>query len=258
MPTVIFGDRPFETGLVVFDKDGTLIDFEALWVGKVMGGVERLVTALPLPEGVREEIYSTLGYEPVSNTFAPQGPIVTAAMDKIYTIVAAVLYRSGYDWLRAELLVDQHVVPGMEQAFAPDMLNPLADLRQLFADLRAAGVQIAVVTSDEHDPTQRTLEVLGLDPYVGFLAACDDEYAHKPAPDAVVAACRVLGVEAERTAVVGDTSTDLVMAKRAGVGLRVGVTSGLMTEEALEPFADVVLASVGAITVPERAGVSGA
>ena len=31
MKTVIFGDRPFETELIIFDKDGTLTDFRKTW-----------------------------------------------------------------------------------------------------------------------------------------------------------------------------------------------------------------------------------
>ena len=47
-----------------------------------------------------------------------------------------------------------------------------------------------------------------------------------------------------RTAVVGDTLGDLIMAERAGAGLRVGVLTGAGTREVLAPYADVIIESV--------------
>ena len=72
----------------------------------------------------------------------------------------------------------------------------------------------------------------------------------------VVHLCATLDVPPARTAVVGDSPADLRMARAAGAGLVVGVLTGVGGRDDLEPLADVVLDSVGAISAAgsERSG----
>lgn len=254
MAPVFFGDCCFDVDLIVFDKDGTLIEFEALWAAKTIHGVERLAGALdgdPRAAGsLRTELYAILGYDHGSGRFAPQGPLITAAMPKLYTLAAGVLYRHGWGWLEAELLVERELVPGMRDAFDPAMVRPFADLPALFAALAEAGVALAVVTSDDAGPAARTLALLGVDGRVGFVAGADSGFAPKPGPEAVLAACARYSVDVARAAVVGDSTTDLLMGRRAGVGLCVGVCSGLAGRADLAPAADIVLDSIAQIALP--------
>jgi phosphoglycolate phosphatase-like HAD superfamily hydrolase len=249
MPLLHFGSVPFAARLVVFDKDGTLIDFHHLWAQKTVHAVERLVEAVRGGAGLRDELYFSLGYDPQRHRFASQSPVVTAAMPTLHIIAASVLYRHGWGWLDAELLADAHFLAAMNGVFAPDMVRSTADLPALFATLSARGVAIAVVTSDDHSPTAATLEILGVARYVDFFAGADDPYPHKPDPAALFAACAQVGVAPAETVMVGDSTTDLLMAQRAGVGLRVAVLTGMMAQEVLAPHADVVLSSVGDISV---------
>jgi HAD superfamily hydrolase (TIGR01509 family) len=137
----------------------------------------------------------------------------------------------------------------LEEAWhAPDpvaLARPLADLPELFGRLRASGRRIAVATSDDRVPTERTLTALGLDGWIDATACADDGIAVKPAPDMVLHVCRTLGVAPARTAVVGDSLADLAMGRSAGAGLVIGVLSGIDDIEHLEPAADLILASVG-------------
>ncbi|MBM4465425.1 MAG: HAD family hydrolase, partial [Chloroflexi bacterium] len=55
-------------------------------------------------------------------------------------------------------------------------------------------------------------------------------------------------------AVVGDTVADLLMARRAGAGLCVGVLSGVGDPALLAAHADVVLRSIDEIGIGERLG----
>jgi phosphoglycolate phosphatase len=122
--------------------------------------------------------------------------------------------------------------------------RPLTDLPALFNALRARGLKIAIATLDDRAPTEATLASLGVASLVDALACADDGLALKPAPDMVWAVCRITGVEPARAVVVGDAEMDLLMGRAAGVGLVVGVLSGLAPQDALAPHADVLLASV--------------
>ena len=84
-----------------------------------------------------------------------------------------------------------------------------------------------MATTDDRDPTERTLAALGVAGRIDATVCADDGIAVKPAPDMVLHLCATLGVEPARTAVVGDTAADLRMARAAGAGLVIGVLTGV-------------------------------
>jgi phosphoglycolate phosphatase len=60
----------------------------------------------------------------------------------------------------------------------------------------------------------------------------------------VLQLCGRLGVAPGRTAVVGDSPADLVMAHSAGAARAIGVLTGVGDRASLEPLADLVLDSI--------------
>jgi phosphoglycolate phosphatase len=154
----------------------------------------------------------------------------------------------------ATLVLNGVAQPDAERALAttwagPDpvaLARPLDDLPALFGGLRAAGRRIAVVTTDDREPTERTLEALEVAPMVEAVIAADDGLPVKPAPDAVVAVAARIGVAVSRTAVIGDTLADLAMARAAGARA-IGVASGVGSAADLEAAADLVLPSVASL-----------
>ena len=124
------------------------------------------------------------------------------------------------------------------------LARPLGDLAGLFRRLRAAGRKIAIATSDDRDPTERTLAALGLTAAIDALVCADDGLPVKPAADMVLRLCADLAVSVARTAVVGDSPADLRMGRAAGAGLVVGVLTGVGARSDLEAQADAVIGSV--------------
>ncbi len=254
MSQVRFGPVTFDAGLVIFDKDGTLFPFHALWQPVYLRAVAGLVAQVENPEQVAAELHRTLGYDPATERFAGQGPFASAANDVVAILMAGVLYRHGKpqrSWDAALRLVQEQAAPILA---APAAGAPLAatDLERLFTDLRNAGVRIAVLTSDEAATTRRMLQASRVAHLVDMVVAADDGHPHKPAPEAVWHICATLQVPPPHTALVGDTVTDLRTGEAAGVGLRVAVLTGPSAHEELAPHADVVLASIQDIQVIPR------
>ena len=130
---------------------------------------------------------------------------------------------------------------------APDpvaLASPLADLGALFARLRRDGRKVAVATSDDRDPTVRTLAALGVADRVDAIVCADDGLPVKPAPDMVRRLCADTGVPIDRAAVVGDSPADMRMGRSAGAGLTIGVMTGVGSHADLNPLADLVIDSV--------------
>jgi HAD superfamily hydrolase (TIGR01509 family) len=246
------GPITFDADLVIFDKDGTLIDFDFAWGRLTVAGVERLVTTLGGNDALRRDLYRSMGYDPQTSRTDGTGPLATASMERLYTIAATVLYQHGFGWDKAEAYVENLLKAEMAAIPLSEVVRPAADVKTLVSELRAANVRVAVVTTDDRSPTQQTLMLLGIENQVDFLACGDDQIRLKPAPDAVVNACAHVGVEPACTLVVGDTVTDMLMAERAGAGCRAGVLTGAGSRDSLTARADVVLNSIAEIHIARR------
>ena len=229
--------------LVVFDKDGTIVDFGAMWSGWAIALAEALTAATGRP--VAEPLYAMLGFDPATGSVVTDGGLAATPMARLRDRTRDVLLAGGVNEDDAER--------ALEAAWhAPDpvaLARPLTDLPALFDRLRAGGCRIAVATTDDRDPTERTLAALGVADRIDATVCADDGIAVKPAPNMVLHLCAMLGVAPARTAVVGDTAADLRMARAAGAGLTLGVLTGVGGRADLEPLADAVIASVEELQV---------
>jgi HAD superfamily hydrolase (TIGR01509 family) len=219
--------------LIVFDKDGTLIDFGAMWVPWIRELARRLEASSG--RAMSADLFATVGFDPSTGRVTPGGPLSVRTMGEIHELVAAVLRRWCPSVAAARRATDAAwFVPEPAQAV------PLAGLPDLFAGLRAGGRHLAVATADDRAATEMTLRALSIRQHVDALVCGDDGFAVKPAPDAVFAICQALRSEPSRCAIVGDTSADVDMGRAAGVAVLIGVLSGLATEAELAS-ADVIL-----------------
>ena len=225
--------------LVVFDKDGTLIDFGAMWGGWAAALGERLDGAARRP--VSGDVFAAIGFDPASGRVLAGAPLAVATMAEVREIVAAIVRRWCPSIAAARRVVET-------AWFGPDPVAaavPLGDVAALFAALRSAGRTIAIATTDDRAPTEATLRALGVRGEVAAMACADDGIGVKPDPSVVFALCQVARTTPERTAIVGDAPTDLAMGRAAGAGRVIGVLSGVGTREELTPLADAVLGSIG-------------
>lgn len=250
------GDIAFDADLVVFDKDGTLIEFEYAWGRQTVVGVEQLTTAVQGDDTLRMDLYRSLGYDIQSQRTMRTGPLATASLAKIYTIAAIVLYQHGFDWDEAEAVVESAFKGAMDAIPLKELVRPVTDVKDLVSALRRASVRIAVVTVDNRVATQETMALIDIEDQIDFLSCGDDPIALKPAPDAVLTACDQLSVEPARTLVVGDTVADMLMAENAGAGCRAGVLTGIGSRDSLIAHADVVLDSIARIRVSSAGRVT--
>ena len=224
--------------LVIFDKDGTLIEFHAMWSAWAVDLADDLERATGRP--IRDPLYAMLGYDEASGRAVGGGRLAATPMARIREATAAVLRDAGV----ADDVIDSALAAAWRAPDPVALARPVTDLVALFSTLHASGRLVAVATTDDREPTLRTLAALGLGEAVDAVACADDGLPVKPAPAMVAHLCDVLRVTPGRTAVVGDSAADLRMGRAAGVATCFGVLTGIGTREDLGPLADEVLASV--------------
>ena len=224
--------------LVVFDKDGTLIDFDRMWSGWSADLVAKVAAATdPTMAG---PLGAALGLDPTTGRIVPGSALAATPMGHLRALTVETLVAAGLTPAAAEAALASAWDPPDPVALA----HPLADLGELFGALHGRGIRVAIATSDDRAPTEATLAGLGVADLVDAVVCADDGLPVKPAPDTLLHLCQEVGVEPSRTAMIGDSIADLTMGRGAGAGLVVGVLSGVGTRAELEPLSDLVLRSV--------------
>ena len=222
--------RPGDIQAVIFDKDGTLFDFQATWGTWCSSMIEAEADGDQALEG---RLAEALGYDPASRRFRPDSVIAEPT-----EVLAERMLPLLLEVTKAKL------VARMDQRAAGAAQIEAAPLRELLTSLLAAGLRLGVATNDVECSTRAHLHAAGIADLFGFVACLDGGWGAKPGPGQLLAVARALHVEPAHCVMVGDSIHDLHAAKAAGMRA-VAVLTGLTPRETLEPAADAVLSSIG-------------
>lgn len=225
---------------VLFDKDGTLVDFRTSWVAAYAGAAAGLAARAGLPPEFAAELLARSGFDVESGRFAPESPLLWATNEAIARFWA------GQPELRRLAGVERFVLAHLadEERYPP---VPVTDLPALFDRLAGRGLRLGIATMDSTARAHRSAVRLGIAGHLAFVAGADAGFGEKPDPGMVHGFCEAVGCDPAQVAVVGDSLADLEMARRAGAGLAVAVRTGGTPVEVLERSADHVIADVGAL-----------
>ena len=230
-----------DPSLVIFDKDGTLIDVNAVWIPWMESHVRELEEATGLD--LADEMYKEVGFCPRKRVYADGGLLAHATIAEIREAFVKVLVKSGVKREKAQNLVD-NCCKDFDSG-GHDTLEPLGDLPAIFETLRAKGVKTAICTTDSREGTLSALDRLGLMSMIDKIVCGDDtDTKPKPHPETALGICQDLNVCPTQTVIIGDTVADTTMGRSAGLGLTIGVLSGAGNQKFLEKEADVVLNNV--------------
>jgi len=245
MPELKALNTSVKADLVVFDKDGTLIDFHTLWGPRVKRAIDAICASLGWDQSLTNMLTTALGYDPQTAQVVSQGPLATAPISELEIVVATILFQHQMSWEHAKYLASEHFGPVMSALPQPTEIKPLGDVHTAITRLKSCGVQVAIATSDDRAPTEAALRELNLTQTVDLILCADDPGTpSKPNPQVLHHISQQLVVGIDRTVMVGDTVSDLAMARQAGVALTVGITGGADKTAELESYADVLLSSV--------------
>ena len=232
---------------VVFDKDGTLIDFHKIWGPRLTRGAHKLARELSLSNEFYRHLYRALGFDDKTGVTDGQGPLATAPLNQFATIVANVVFQHDISWDSACELTDQLMVSEMTAGPRPEELIPRGNIKRSLCRLFDAGFALTVATTDNRLATQSALDALQIDHFFSDIRCGDDVGPVKPdvavlESSALSQQCRV-----DQIVMVGDTVSDLMMAKNAGAKCCVGILGGAGSEDQLTALADFLIEDIGEI-----------
>jgi phosphoglycolate phosphatase len=212
VPIVTVNQHRFDVDAVVFDKDGTLLDLDASWGPMALSWVHGVA---PGDDPVISVLAGSLGLDLVSGRLRPDSVFAMSTLARIEADTRLLLASSGWSLDRIE-----HALARGGRAFDDTVrampMIPLVDVAVLMHELRAAGLGVAVFTSDEPDPTTMFLDHFGLHDLVGVVITAADVSEAKPSPEGLVTIATALGTTTERLLMVGDSVADREAAHAAG------------------------------------------
>ena len=226
--------NPADIKGILFDKDGTLVDFNATWLSIAD------FMAMDAAEGDRwkaDRLLSAAGFDFVNKRFRPDSIFASGTNMDVVELWFPRL--SDEDQMLAVARFNEITsVQGSSMAMAlPGIVGALTALHK-------RAYRLGVATNDSTAGAEKTMVTLGVAQLFDAAYGYDAVANPKPAPDTILAFCDLTGLRPAEIAMVGDNRHDLEMARAGGCGLAVGVLSGTGTRESLSSIADVVLDSV--------------
>lgn len=224
---------------IIFDKDGTLIDFDAFWVTLSVRAMEDILKKLDRTDIPVHEILSAFGVQ--DGVTDIDGVLCKGTYEQMGQVVHHIFVKYGCNISCGEtvkLVIDAY----NRNADAGEVKPTCPDLADVLTALKKQNKKLAVVTTDNEEITRKCLKKLGIEELFDKIYTDDGKTPTKPDPYCAVDFCNLTGVKPERLVMVGDTMTDVNFAKNAGIAV-VCVAKTDRNKSALSPFTDAVISN---------------
>lgn len=200
---------------MIFDFEGTLVDFQWKLSEAVRDVLEKLWEVGFPRDRIRSRKYSTLLIEAVQAApeIGLQPEYVRARIESIY---------DRYD---EDALTRWDLRPGVK-----DFLH----------SLKKGRIQTALVSNVGGKALTKALAKLGLDALFDIALSRNDVPNVKPSPDGINLALKKLGAGKERTIFVGDSLDDINAARNAGVKVMIITNGENLPQEILAARPDII------------------
>lgn len=216
---------------ILFDKDGTLFDFQRSWGHWALG----VITDLAAGDDARSRaLADAMAFDRTTARFRPESTVIAGTGEEVAELILPHLppQPGGLQGLTAWLARAAETVPQLEAV-------PLA---ALFTRLRAAGLRLGVATNDHESAAHRHLAQHRA--HLDFVAGFDSGFGPKPEPGMLLAFATQCRLPPAQVLMVGDSRHDLIAGRAAGMAT-LAVLTGVAEAPDLAPYADAVRPDIG-------------
>lgn len=217
---------------ILFDKDGTLVDFQRTWGPAVHSVMQGLAAGR---RSIYERLAAASGFVESEQRFLRDSLLIAHPIGVWGPLWAQVVGREA----------DPHFLTEVNRQLCDETtshLVPIGEPGKLMAVLASRGYRLGMISNDAEMTVRAHARKLGIDRVLQFVAGYDSGFGSKPEPGQILAFAKAASVAPSQVAVVGDTVLDLIAARAAGA-MAIGVLTGPAPAETLLPEADAILAS---------------
>jgi phosphoglycolate phosphatase len=240
MVLIVCGDRPFEgIEAVILDKDGTLAQAEPYLVALAQQRAAFLSLQNP---GTYDLLLRTFGLQAAEAPLNGAGLMAVGSRQENEIAAAAHLALAGYTWTEAR----QRVQTAFQQADG-NLGNKAAHMplvpavKPVLQSLAEQQIPIGILSADSRANIEAFVAHYRLSPWIQAIRGADDPPA-KPDPHCFQGLCQTLGVSPQATLMIGDASSDMILARQAGAAGCIGFQGAWKIPPAIDQ-ADVLVQS---------------
>ena len=213
--------------LVIFDKDGTMIDLHRYWSRIAEFRAKSICSQLSLDKKHLHGLISVMGINK-NKKLRPEGPVGVKSLPFTLKALRGYLYFNDIDaddkvFLKAIKYANRESLKHFSS-----MIKPVKGLHKLIGLLKRKGCKIAVATGDATHRAKLAVDHLGLSKAVDFAVGFDKAKKQKPHPSIIEVVLKKLNTDRTNAIMIGDTISDMKMAKNARVKAAIGVGSGVI------------------------------
>ncbi len=225
---------------IIFDKDGTLIDFDSFWITVSINVIKKILKTLKREDIPQDELLEAIG---VKNGMSDiDGILCKGTYEQIAAAFNQVLEKYGCNTVQEQMVIDAY-----NQCADSGEIKPTCEnIREVLLRLKESGIKLAVVTTDNYEITHKCLEKLGIEELFDKVYTDDGKTPVKPNPYCVMDFSDLTGIERDEFMMVGDTMTDVHFARNAGISVT-GVGATPESRQRLIDYADAVIPDVSYI-----------
>ena len=237
-----------EIKTILFDKDGTLIDFPSIWIPWIDDIFDYLVNTVPQCPLSRIELRTAFGAGENGDFVDPKGPLAIASLEESQTIIAYKLYDNGVPWDSAVLYANESVKDANEKENSTS-IRPIDGIKEFLEVVKANNIRLGVLTADDTERAWEHLKKINLADNFEFIIGSDQVSNGKPFPDMAYLAKDRYGISLSETMLIGDTNADMQLGKNAGVNITVGIVTYADKNINHLKDADIIIKSYKEITL---------
>lgn len=231
---------------ILFDKDGTLLEFDRTWRPIANQVVEEVAKYYNFNN--KKLLAESIGlYE---SHIDPNGSLSAGTNKDVALDMLAILKANSIDCKDDDYIKWSTKLFNKVAASLP--FYPIEGVVETIKTLKEKGYHIGLSTADSVENAKFFLDKTGLVIYFDYIGADDGIINPKPAPDYMNNFCKQYTLKPSEVVVVGDTMTDMNFGINSGAGLIVGVLSGTGTTSLLKDSATIVINSVKDLIVDNK------
>ncbi len=247
MAKLTANNKTIECKLVIFDKDGTLIDQHPLLLE--LAKARRNSIQMNADEKTAELWEKTVGVDLKNGIVDYNGPLGTAPRQEELLVAASVFYLNGCSWSESRQMA-QRAYDEADKSMKPPYGSVLfPGVAEALKKLKTSGLELAIASTDTQRRILESLKALRMDLLFGEIVGGDDVVNAKPSPDMILEILKRTGFKPEETVMVGDSLSDMQMGRNAKVKTCIGVLTGISSLQKLESLADIVIRSAAELNV---------
>ena len=203
--------------LLVFDKDGVLLNLTDTWLPVIKALADYTISRLPdgHDDITAADLLSSINVDSVTGQIDPAGVFARDSLAAVQSVWQKHLPTAMFD-LHSDRAYQAEIEALMLRLVRCKSVSK-GDIKTPLNNLHAAGFQLSLLTNDNEFSARQNLSDLGIATLFSTVVGADSGHGVKPEPGGLLYCCAAGGVDPSQVLMIGDTTADYGAAIAAGV-----------------------------------------